>query len=251
MWAKKVKANWVKHEDKNTRFFQLSAMIRSKHNEINKIRDGNGFWWFRGEGLEQVFVQEFKLQFTNCSNPTADHINLINQVINPCISHEHNNMLTDTPSNAEIWHAVKSIGALKEPGPDGIHASFYQECWELVGTSVCNMVKDFFDNNTSLKLISHTNIAIISKVENPEIVNNYRPISLCNVSYKIITKVMITRLKSLIHLCISPNQGAFAPGRSIQDNILIAHELFSSFNRKKGRKGDLAVKLDLERRMIF
>ena len=78
-------------------------------------------------------------------------------------------------------------------------------------------------------------------------VNNYHPISLCNVSYKIITKVMITRLKSFLYLCISHNQGAFAPGRFIQDNILIAHELFACFNRKKGRMGDLAIKLDLEK----
>lgn len=72
------------------------------------------------------------MRFVNCSNPIAtEHINSITQVINPCITNEHYNMLTDTPSNAEIWDAVKNIGALKAPGPDGIHASFYQDCQEM------------------------------------------------------------------------------------------------------------------------
>ncbi|XP_048426659.1 uncharacterized protein LOC103934529 [Pyrus x bretschneideri] len=70
MWAQKTKSNSLKHGDKNTRFFQLCATIRRKQNEINKIRDGNGIWWYKGEALEQVFMQEFKMRFTNRSNPS-------------------------------------------------------------------------------------------------------------------------------------------------------------------------------------
>lgn len=86
---------------------------------------------------------------------------------------------------------------------------------------------------------------MIPKVENPSKVNDFRPISLCNVSYKILTKILVKRLRPLLEKCISKNQGAFAPGRAIQDNILIAHEMFSDFERRKGRNGAMAVKLDL------
>uniref|UniRef100_UPI0005C8FB06 uncharacterized protein LOC105353379 n=1 Tax=Fragaria vesca subsp. vesca TaxID=101020 RepID=UPI0005C8FB06 len=58
---------------------------------------------------------------------------------------------------------------------------------------------------------------------------------------------MIKRLRPLLTKCISKNQGAFAPGRSIHDNILIAREIFSDFNRRSGRNGAMAVKLDLEK----
>lgn len=88
-------------------------------------------------------------------------------------------------------------------------------------------------------------------MENPEVVSNFRPISLCNVNYKIISKILVSRIKPLLDSCISKNQRAFAPRRSIQDNILIAHEIFVSFKSKKGRKGAMAIKLDLEKAYDF
>ncbi|XP_062028542.1 uncharacterized protein LOC133744454 [Rosa rugosa] len=147
----------------------------------------------------------------------------------------------------EIYNAVHSIGILKAPGPDGLHASFYQNCWDEVKGTLIPMIEQVFSNSNSIHLINHTNIALIPKVDNPDKVNDFRPISLCNVSYKIITKILIKRLRPLLHKCISRNQGAFAPGRAIQDNILIAHELFSDFHRRKEKRGAMAVKLDLEK----
>ena len=107
-----------------------------------------------------------------------------------------------------MYEIVRSIGALKAPRPDGIHASLYQNCWEIVGPSMVNLVKDFFNNGSSLSLINHTNIAIIPKVENHELVSNFRPISLCNVTYN--TKILVSRIKPLLNNCISKKPGAFA-----------------------------------------
>ncbi|KAL6134561.1 hypothetical protein ACLB2K_066792 [Fragaria x ananassa] len=147
----------------------------------------------------------------------------------------------------EIFAVVNSIGALKAPGPDGIHASFYQNCWQEVKESVIPMIQACFNDGNNLNFINHTNIALIPKVENPSKVNDFKPISLCNVSYKILTKILVKRLRPLLEKCISKNQGAFDPGRAIQDNILIAHEMFSDFERRKGRNGAMAIKLDLEK----
>ncbi|KAL6210713.1 hypothetical protein ACLB2K_015945 [Fragaria x ananassa] len=109
------------------------------------------------------------------------------------------------------------------------------------------MIKACFIDGKLIRNINHTNIALIPKSKNPTKVNDFRPISLCNVSYKIITKIMIKRLRPLLTKCILKNQGAFALGRSIHDNILIAHEIFSDFNQRSGRNGAMAVKLDLEK----
>lgn len=150
----------------------------------------------------------------------------------------------------EVSIALHSIGPLKAPGPDGLHALFFQHFWPQVKDTIFNLVKDFFENG-SLQAINHTLITSIPKVETPELVDHFRPISLCNVIYKVISKILVNRLRPLLQKCISPNQGAFAPCKYILDNILIAHELFYSFNKKKGRRGSLPIKLELEKAYDF
>jgi hypothetical protein len=79
------------------------------------------------------------------------------------------------------------------------------------------------------------------------IVHQFRLISLCNIIYKIISKILANRFKAHLHLFISPYQSAFVPSRSIQDNTIMAHELFNVINSKKGRGGLMAIKIDMEK----
>jgi hypothetical protein len=106
---------------------------------------------------------------------------------------------------------------------------------------------DFFGNNRLLKEQNHTFIALIPKQLGPSSVNQFRPISLCNIIYKIISKILANRFKSQLHRFISPYQSAFVPSRNIQDNSIMAHKLFNVINSKKGRGGLMAIKIDMEK----
>jgi hypothetical protein len=77
-------------------------------------------------------------------------------------------------------------------------------------------------------------------------VNHFRPISLCNIIYKLISKILANRLKGLLHLFISPQQSAFVPSRTIQDSSILAQELMHSLKSKRGRGGLMAIKVDME-----
>ena len=101
------------------------------------------------------------------------------------------------------------------------------------------MLRDFFHNGHLLKEINKTFITLIPKLESPKASHHYRLISLCNVSYKIIAKIMANRVKTLLNKIISPLEGAFAPGRLINDNIMLAHEIMHSFKKKIKRQDEL------------
>lgn len=95
---------------------------------------------------------------------------------------------------------------------------------------------------------NYTNIALIPKVNNPTADVEFRPIALCNVLYKVVSKVIVMRLKSYLPNIVSKNQSAFVPGRLITDNALIAMELFHTMQyRNKSKKGIVAMKLNMSK----
>nr|GEY78953.1 putative RNA-directed DNA polymerase, eukaryota, reverse transcriptase zinc-binding domain protein [Tanacetum cinerariifolium] len=123
-----------------------------------------------------------------------------------------------------------SMGNEKSPGPDGFTDDFFKEAWDIVGNDVILAVREFFVNGKLLKELNHTIITLILKVSAPARVNDFRPISCCNVLFKCISKVIANRIKSCLKDLISPNQSAFVPGRSIADNILLTQEIMHNYH---------------------
>lgn len=141
------------------------------------------------------------------------------------------------------------MGPLKSPRPNALGASFYQRHWPIVGEDVCNVVLKILDGEGMNSKLNSTFIALIPKKSKPEYVNEFWLINLCNILYKLVSKVIITiRLKPLMNSIISSNQNAFILSRIITDNIILTHELTHFMrNFKKGRVGKMAVKLDISK----
>lgn len=149
--------------------------------------------------------------------------------------------------NEDIKQAMFSIGGLKAPGIDGYPAIFFQRNWNQVGPAVCKAIKSMWTNAEEIRVVNKTLITLIPKVENPETASQFRPISLCNVLYKCLPKIIVKRLKEIISTVVSPYQASFVPGRNIHDNIIIVNEMIHSMRRKRGNKGVMAIKVDLEK----
>jgi hypothetical protein len=164
-----------------------------------------------------------------------------------CITTEDNISLCALPSEQEIFSALSEMGSTKAPCPDGFTTLFYQKYWSTVKDVVLSSIWDFFGNNHLQQQHDHTFIVLIPKMPGASSVHQFRPISLCNIIYKIISKLLANRFKGLLHRFISPHQSAFVLYRSIQDNTIMTHELFHTINSKRGRGGLMAIKIDMEK----
>ena len=116
-----------------------------------------------------------------------------------------------------------------------------------MGDSIYNFAVNFFTTGELPPGINDMFLVLIPKVQRPEVVGQLRPISLCNISYKMLTKALTNRLKKVMPKIIGPYQSSFVPGRQIVDNIIIYQEALHSMRKKKGEKGYMAIKIDLEK----
>jgi hypothetical protein len=113
------------------------------------------------------------------------------------------------------------------------------------GGDVKYLVLDILNNATPTDCINKTYIVLIPKVKNPSSPKEFKAISLCNVVMKIVTKVIANRIKVILPDIIDEEQFVFVHGKLITDNALIAMECFHWLKKKKGKKGIMALKLDM------
>ena len=166
----------------------------------------------------------------------GDREEVINEALRPKISEEENDLLICIPSPMEIKEAVLSIHADKAPGPDGFSASFFHTNWDSIGPEIVTEIQMFFETGVLPAKINETHIRLIPMIQSPQKVGDYRPIALCNVYYKIVSKLLIKRLQPLLPAIISESQSAFVKGRAISDNVLIIHEVLHYLKRLRLRR---------------
>lgn len=170
-----------------------------------------------GRGAIEYFQGLFRSQ-----NPTS--INFALQGISPKISTPINDQLLPL-SIVEVCRAVFQMPADKAPRPVGYTAAFYQQYWNLIESDLTSFLQDFLNTSRFSSGTNHTHVCLIPIIPNPRTFGKFRPISLCNVIYKILSKVLVNRLKPHLLAITSETQAAFIRGRQMHDHILLAHEL--------------------------
>ncbi|GJR06731.1 hypothetical protein Tco_0529715, partial [Tanacetum coccineum] len=113
---------------------------------------------------------------------------------------------------------------------DGYSVAFFKEAWDIISADGIKAIKEFFTNGVLLKELNQTIITLIPKVNTPLRINDYRPISCCNVLYKCISRIISNRMKDSLSSLVRLNQSAFMPGRRISDNILLTQDLMHNYH---------------------
>ena len=170
------------------------------------------------------------------------------EVIQPLVTEDMNISLTREFTRQEVEIALKDMAPLKALGPDGMPPIFFQSFWRLIGDDVSKAVLDFLNSCHIPKEFNFTYVTLIPKMKNPKKISEFRPISLCNVIYKLISKVLANCLKPLLPSIVSENQSAFQASKVITDNILMAFEtLHYMKNHQTGNTSFMALKLDMSK----
>ena len=101
---------------------------------------------------------------------------------------------------------------------------FYKSFWHIMGHDVTSVVLNALNTGVVPEFLNSTFISLIPKIKHPKKVSDYRPISLCNVVYKLISKVLVNQLKKFLASTIPESQSAFLFGRLISNSVLMAFE---------------------------
>lgn len=247
MWRQKSRQDWLTHGDRNTKFFHSRATERKRRNTIKSLcgPENNEVSDVVGMGaLVNGFYSDLFASGIDSSNFSE-----VTDTITPMITATDNASLLRPFTPTEVKTALFQMSPSKAPGPDGMPPKFFQHFWYLVGNDVTSACLSYLNSDTVWpEKFNDTNVVLIPKVPEPKSLSDLRPISLCNITYKIISKALANRMQKLLSKCVSISQSAFMPGRLISDNILLASEVIHYLRRKeKGAKCFLAAKLDLSK----
>ncbi|KAI3771839.1 hypothetical protein L6452_03008 [Arctium lappa] len=236
----KAKVKWVKDGDENSRFFH--AVIRKKERK-NGIRglEVNSHWTEDPEKIKEGVFEFFKRKFMSRK---TEGPKLKSGKMNK-ISREEAEYLERRFTEVEIWEAIKACGSNKSPGPDGITIAFIKKFWLLIKEDLVKALDNFWEKAEISRGCNASFLTLIPKKQNPIGLNEYRPISLIGILYKILSKVLSERMKKVLGGIIGDTQTTFIKGRLVLDGVLIANEVVEY--TRKAKKKALVFKVDFDK----
>jgi len=163
----------------------------------------------------------------------------------PQVSQLENEFLVEPFAQEEVRVAIFQMEHNKATRPDGFPPEFYQVFWNVLKDDLMNLFLDFHQGNLSLSRFNFGTIILLPKKEDAKVIQQYRPICLLNVSFKIFTKVATNRLSTIAKKIIRPTQTAFLPGRNILEGAVILHETLHELHIKK--KDGVIFKIDFKK----
>lgn len=188
MWLQRSGIAWLREGDKNTSYFHRQVVWRARKNRIKKLKGADGGWYENPGEMKELVADFFRNLY---SQDPAVALDQLLQLVDMKVDAEMNDQPCREFSTQEISDALFQMGTLKAPGPDGFPARFFQRRWEILRDDVVRAVQRFFAEGVMPPGINDTAIVLIPKGNNPTELKDLRPIFLCNVIYKVISKCMV------------------------------------------------------------
>ncbi|KAL4355473.1 hypothetical protein GQ457_06G012200 [Hibiscus cannabinus] len=187
-WAQRSRVLWLSAGDQNTSFFHAKASARKKKNAIVGLYDGNGYWQTSTTEVLRVASDYFVSLFS--ANPPVDAPAFLEH-ISPSVTADMNSGLLASFTAEEVIAAFRDINPRKSPGIDGLPSGFFRQHWDILGEDFVSLCLDLLRGHTDMASVNETVIVLIPKVDKPTSMRQLRPISLCTVIYKTVSKMLV------------------------------------------------------------
>ena len=196
------------------------------------------------QGICEVAKKYFEDLFSNDRGEDMQNLNYVKAVF----TNEDNLKLIAPFQVSEFKNALVSMHSDKAPGPAGLSSAFFKRFWHLCGVEIFQPGVSWLNSGSFPNQIMATNIVLIQKKDKLESMRDLRSISLYNVLYNIIAKVLANQMKLLLDKCISQEQSAFVENRLTTDNVMTASEILHHMKcKRKGNMGEVALKVDISK----
>jgi hypothetical protein len=240
MRRQKSRQVWCRLGNRNTRFFHLVANFRRAKNHILKVVHNGSVV----EGLP--VIKDATVSFFSNLFRSPDRFRIgLGPVGFKTLSASSSASLERDITLEELKQSVWDCDGSKSPGPDGFNFKFYRLAWNFIADDLLDLANNFFKTGRLPKGVNHAYVHLIPKTASQAGFKDFRPISLIHDIYKIMAKVLSSRLKAVMHDLISENQTAFLARRQIIDGFLVANEAVHSL--KRCRVPSLIFKVDFHK----
>jgi hypothetical protein len=245
LWRQRSRAIWVQSGDQNMKFFHQFASHRRNIKHIWEIRDDTGTAHCGQESIKEEAVKYYKNFFKSLdqSHP-SDQVRVAG--LFSCLINEEEARVLHRPVKLEELKEVLSLFKKEKiPRPDGRMVEFFIHFFDLVGEDLLAMVEESRSRGYIAGSLNSIFLALIPKVNKHATSRDFKPISLCNLVYKFISKIIANHIKLILSKSLSIEQLEFLEGRQIQDAIGTTHEFLHNIKKKNCKS--LILKLDLQK----
>ncbi|XP_048624100.1 uncharacterized protein LOC106453611 [Brassica napus] len=246
-FKQRSRINWLKEGDQNTSYFFRIVQTRLNYNTIRSFVLISGIILTDPLDMSSHAVRHF----SNILGPMPPmRVNMVSTVQwfqslslfrcdqNQCVQ------MTTIPTVEEITRVMHKLNSNKVPGPDGLTSGFYKSAWSIVGAEVTGSIQHFFLSSFMPATTNSTILSLVPKHNGASNITDFLPISCLNTVYKVVSRLLVKRLKPILTPLIVPNQTAFVRGRLLVENTSLAGELVNGYHKRNGRKR-ITLKVDI------
>ena len=239
------RAKWLDEGEKPSRFFFKLERERIASKACSSILNSDGVEVFTRPEIEQAHVQFY----ANLFSPEQIDLDCKQRLLagfSSFLSDDDCEFCEGIFSLAELTTSVNSLNLGKSPGPDGFTVEFYREFWHLLGPLLLRVALESFADGMLPESMKGSATRLLFKQRGDvKDLKNWRPISLLNVDYKIISKVVTTRLSRVLGSVVFPDQTCSVPDRSISSNVVLLRDVFDYIERTD--EAAILISLDQEK----